>query len=46
MGATLWVPGSDDIRLDSVRKRLSQALQESRSQTPPVLVWRLPDSVS
>jgi hypothetical protein len=40
MGATLWVPGVDDIRLDSVLKRLEHAVEESRAQTTPDLVWR------
>ena len=40
MGATLWVPDVDDIRLDSVLKRLEHAVEESRAQTTPDLVWR------
>ena len=43
MGATLWSPGLDDPAFASVRKRLDQALGESRSQTEPQLVWNLAD---
>lgn len=45
MGATLWIPGTDDVRLESVLKRLDQALEESRAQTPPEIVWRLPEAM-
>jgi GAF domain-containing protein len=45
MGATLWVPGSDDIRLESVRRRLDQAWEESRSKPAHELVWKLPEPV-
>lgn len=43
MGATLWLPGQDDTRLESVRRRLDQALEESRAKDVPELVWLLPE---
>jgi len=44
MGATIWVPGVDDVRLESTRKRLEGALGESQALAKPTLVWRLPDT--
>jgi hypothetical protein len=41
IGATLWVPGVDDPRLESVRKRLAQALESSKSLQEQGLVWKL-----
>lgn len=41
MGATLWVPGVDDTAFESVRKRLSQALEQANRPAKPGLVWRL-----
>jgi len=41
MGATLWVPGTDDIRLESVLRRLELAVEESRTLSPPELAWRV-----
>jgi GGDEF domain-containing protein len=43
MGATVWVPGSDDVRLESARKRLEVALGESQTLKEPRLVWRMPE---
>lgn len=43
MGATLWIPGQDDLRLESVLRRLEQAMEESRNQPGHDLVWRLAD---
>lgn len=44
MAATLWVPGQDDGRLDSVRRRLDIALEESKAQGEGELVWRLAET--
>ncbi len=43
MGATLWIPGVDDIHMESVQSRLHTALEESRAQPQPGLVWHLPE---
>jgi hypothetical protein len=44
MGATLWIPEVDDLGLDSVRRRLKQAWQESHDHPAHELVWKLPAS--
>jgi hypothetical protein len=44
MGATVWMPGLDDLRLESVLRRVDQALEESCSLPGHDLVWRLPET--
>lgn len=44
MGATIWVPGADDIRLESARRRLDSAVAESQAMASPGLVWRMPEA--
>jgi GGDEF domain-containing protein len=46
MGATLWVPGQEGLRLDSCQPRLDSALKESRAMPQPALVWHLPEGVA
>ncbi|MBI4911291.1 MAG: hypothetical protein HY823_01000 [Acidobacteria bacterium] len=43
LGATLWIPGKDDPGLESVRRRLEQALDASRAREGHGLVWELPE---
>jgi hypothetical protein len=43
MGATLWVPGPEGLRLESCQPRLDAALAESRAMDQPALVWHLPE---
>jgi hypothetical protein len=43
MGATLWMPGKEGLRLDSCQPRLAAALKESRAMAQPGLVWHLPE---
>jgi GGDEF domain-containing protein len=43
MGATLWVPGSEGLPLESCQSRLDAALAESRAMSQPALVWHLPE---
>lgn len=44
MGATIWVPGTDDVRLESARRRLEAAMAESQAMAMPALVWRMPEA--
>lgn len=46
MGATIWEPGVDDVRLESVRRRLEIAMGESQAMAEPTLVWRLPEAAN
>jgi len=46
MGATLWVPGEDDLGLESCQGRLDLALAESRAMEQPALVWHLPEGLA
>lgn len=45
MGATLWVPGQEGLRLDSCLPCLEAALKESRAMAQPTLVWHLPEDM-
>jgi hypothetical protein len=42
MGATLWVPGTEGLGLESCRASLDAALAASRAMANPGLVWVLP----
>ncbi|GLH74787.1 hypothetical protein GETHLI_32890 [Geothrix limicola] len=46
MGATLWLPGPEGLRLESCQGRLDAALAESRAMSQPALVWHLPEGVA
>lgn len=46
MGATLWVPGPEGLRMESCQGRLDAALAESRAMSQPALVWHLPEGVA
>ncbi len=43
MGATLWVPGTEGLGLDSCQPRLESAVAESSAMAQPSLVWHLPE---
>lgn len=42
MGATLWVPGEDDPRFESVRARCEEALAQSQQGEAAPLFWQIP----
>lgn len=42
MGATLWIPGNENLGIESCQGRLTAALKESRAMDSCSLVWNLP----
>lgn len=45
MGATLWLPDTDDPAMDSARRRAEEALRECEEDGTKAILWKVPEGL-